>query len=342
MAAALLKSRRAVRLLRNPARYIVIFSIIFQLSLCAACSLAAFSGSVKAEDIWMAPNAQSLLQERDEDPSTHYYSLLKMKHDWRNALDRVSVFKLTQRVVVFSSNQDLAELFGYLRYHKKKVALEFGVLIPSEGCGRGVEGFFGRDLTDALHKIKRNGGEIDNLIMDEPLWYGYMICKMDMRVMYRQIGQAVSNLWSVFPHASVGEIEPVNGNPKWEAALRKWLYGFSRSVGVSLSVFHADYSWPDTNLIEALDRLKALVKKHDVRFGVIFNVDGGRNKGRVGPFDVKIADCVLTRISGVDTIVIQGWGRKYGKLLPDTVEGTMTNIISMYKSSTRHGIDSCN
>ena len=99
------------------------------------------------------------------------------------------------------------------------MAFEWGPLSVTT-CGSGVEGFENTDPLVTAQKIKRLGGNLQYIAMDEPEYYANIFKKMPVWPPAQIAANAlktVARIRTVFPNVQVGDIEPVPppGAPHW-------------------------------------------------------------------------------------------------------------------------------
>ena len=91
---------------------------------------------------------------------------------WTRTASQTKVVKLG--FVDRARDIDLQQAFSDLKRRHIALALETSILIRSDQCGSTSEAY-GRpgDLKNKLEKIKRNGGDLQYIAMDEPYYYGH-------------------------------------------------------------------------------------------------------------------------------------------------------------------------
>jgi hypothetical protein len=151
-------------------------------------SLAALSSGVlygANAQIWFAPLDDITRQTgifvgaipSSASTTTEFMELFAPGAQWTQAAGHVSVFKMYGEPPFGEmSDSDLQTVFSFLGEHNIELAIEFGPLTPTSGCGTGVEGFNGPGAQTIVNRILTNGGSLKYVAMDEPFYYAEHVC----------------------------------------------------------------------------------------------------------------------------------------------------------------------
>lgn len=300
--------------------------------------------SAQEPEIWFCPRPLVTTPANVAGGAADYFELFESPSPWPTVLKHIRVFKIYLRLVQNGDEQQLAKMFDFLKRNHIALALELGFLTASDACGRGVEGYTGRFAADVARKIKRLGGDIAIVDMDEPLWYGSEFdgpraCHADVASIARDAAQHLAEVRTIFPDMKVGDTEPVLGNakdPQWPDKITEWLRTFEAVYGQKLAFFHADVVW-STAWQGPLKAVSQSVRARGIAFGVIYNSDH-RDQENLEAEDHMLgrARAVETSIPAPEQVVFQSWERYPSKVVPETEAGSMTNAVLRYITQTKH------
>src|SRR6202043_2139937 len=94
-------------------------------------------------------------------------------------------------------------------------------------CGAGLEGYIDPgSVNQVVAKVLRNGGTINLIAMDEPLWFGHFFsgknaCRSSIADLASRVAVIVKIYTAAFPNVIVGDTEPfpaISNQPNWQAA----------------------------------------------------------------------------------------------------------------------------
>ena len=100
--------------------------------------------------------------------------------------------------------------------------------------------------------MKRLGGSLAYVAMDEPLWFGRYAtkkgaCQWEIGKIASVVAGEVAQLRMVFPDVKIGDIEPIGDlAPSWTEDIAEWTNAYRTATGSSLAFLHADIQW-ETN-----------------------------------------------------------------------------------------------
>lgn len=282
-------------------------------------------------DVWLAPLDPLTRPFNGTHGSADYFDLFRNDARWPATAARVKVFKIYPQLILEASDDAISHVLTGLRNRHIALALEFGVLTDTT-CGRGVEGYDGEELVKVAQRIKRLGGTLEYLAMDEPLWYGRhysgaSACRAGISSIAHDVAGNLANLKSVMPRIEVGDIEPVPQVQisEWSAELLEWADAFSNATGARLAFLHADVIWNqpwELFLVEIRKKLHA----RGIPLGVILNGNEGDSAD-----DEWIAHaeqhCRLAGTRAVDQLIFQSWTNNPTRVLPESQPWTMTALV---------------
>ena len=315
------------------------------LSVFVAWLVLAGGQDAPAAEIWLSGVPSGLRQRMFQESESDYFELFKPEAAWSKSAQHVKVFQFNG--VLHQSDDELKAMFADLKRRHITLATEMGLLTGKDGsgqqaCGVGVEGFGASDATRAIaERIKKNGGELRYVAMDEPLFYGRYFkgknaCQWSMSDVARDIAPRAAILREIFPSVEIGDVEPVgaaqNMPPDWVGQIAQWIQVYQQVVGQKLSFFRADVAWTSP-WQQQLAAVKRLAHARGMKFSVIY--DGGGSKQEN---DILWTQEAAQRFHAVesnpslapDQVIFQSWARWPHKMLPETQPGTMTNLVLKY------------
>jgi hypothetical protein len=261
---------------------------------------------------------------------------------WQRAAQDVKVFKMTAGVVLRMPEDVVARIFADLKRRHMALAMEMEILGGQGGCGVGVAGYAARGtFAVAASKVKKLGGDLRYVAMDEPLWFGHRYdgrnaCKAPIRDIAQEVARAVGILKQIFPEIEVGDIEPI-GNPTakgWLADIAEWLRAYRDEVGEPMPFFHADITW-NGPWREQLRDLATTTRSAKIRLGIIYNGDAQEESDEAWTHHAQQhIEEVETGLGLVpDDAILQTWMPRPFHMLPETRAGTMTYLVNRYAAA---------
>jgi hypothetical protein len=308
--------------------------------------LAATAGA--ASEIWLSGVSPGVRQKMFQESNSDYFELFKPDAAWSKTAQHVKVFMINGGLLLRQTDDEVKAVFADLKRRHIALAIEMGLLSGKDSsgqqaCGVGVEGFAAPDNAKVIaERIKRNGGELRYVAMDEPLWFGHHFsgkngCKWSMSDVARDIAPRAAMLREVFPSVEIGDVEPVgaaqNVPPDWVDQIAQWMQVYQQVVGEKLSFFHADVVWTSP-WQQQLGAIKRVAHERGLNFGVIYD-GGGTGKQETDELWTQEA---IQRFHAVesnraaipDHAVFQTWARWPHDMLPEDQPGTMTWLVSQY------------
>ena len=310
------------------------------------CGTLLSCSSALAADIWLA-GADPVLRHTSykDDRPTDYMQLFQDNAPWENAARHVKVFKVYTQFVLGATDEQLAEMFANLK--KQHIALaEETLMLPlgPNGCGMGVEGYLDpHGLQSAIERIKRLGGELRYVAMDEPLWFGHVSnqknsCHSPIDGIARNVAARVAVIEKVFPDVEVGDTEPLaapEAPADWLDMISSWLAAYKQAAGKPLSFFDADLTW-SADWQPQLASLATRLRAAKVAYGVIYDGDPTDKSGEawVQNAENRFVQVESNPATMPDRAILQSWTLEPERMLPETAPGTMTYLVNSY--SRRH------
>jgi hypothetical protein len=303
-----------------------------------------FPGLMIAETtIWFCPQDPVNRPSMGYGGSPQYTQLFSPGAAWGDSLKRVSVFKIYPQWINQGSDEDLRNMFSYLRGHGIALALEYGPLSRSQDCASGItgEGSGGQELGRVAQKIRKEGGDLKYLAMDEPLFFTGLApegrCSWPVEKVASDAANNINAMKAVFPNMQVGDTEPL-GSDKMPvgqqiARYRAGIEAFQRTLGAPLAFFQLDLLWHAKDLAPGLKEAKAMLESERVPLGVIYD---GSSKSNSDDEWLRLTEqhiqLVESTIGPPALAIFQSWHRYPQRLLPDTDPDSFTYLIREYHS----------
>ena len=309
-----------------------------------------------APQIWLGP--QTLPPPLPT--AMDFMDLFKPDAPWKIAAAHVQIFMLPGAFVTHASPEQLNTIVADLKNRGMAIALAVGVMNvphnPSSGCGGlgNVEGYGTVPMATKISRIIKNaGGEIEYLVMDEPLFYGHYYtraqgkgrgCHSSIDEIVQLIEPTLSVYTQEFPNIVIGEVEPtffIDGQAKWRSDLSAWAAAYRTAMRKPLAFMHLDIEWPLANgvpdALEVYNAAQELVGQNLLgQIGVIYN--GSRQDSSDSAW-VKAARDHLLLLEGKyrlrpDHVIFQSWTPNPTHAMPETAPDSLTSLVDFYFSPT--------
>jgi hypothetical protein len=305
---------------------------------------SAALNSVKAASVWLAPRNQPPI------PAPDFMDLFQPDAPWPKAASHVQIFELYPQFINSASDTDLQTVIVGLQHRHIGLAIEYGMVDYTDKtlcdgtnphCGH-IESSGGQVLARALARIKRLGGDLRYITMDEPLWFGHIsrtqgASHASVAALAKNVAKQVATAHQYFPNVQVGEAEPVvsgRASPSnYVDEIIQWARAYKEATGKPLAFFHADVAWqPNGGTPDQLAELSKVMRKNGIKFGIIYN---GNATDQTGVEWTTNAERHFVAVETdplmiPDDAIIQSWVTQPLYALPETQPGTMTYLVNRY------------
>jgi hypothetical protein len=272
--------------------------------------------------------------------------------EWPKSAAEIKTIQLPAFLAGRLDDAALRQMFAFLQARGIKFSLEAPMLTPGAGgCGRGVEGYAeAGDIQALAVRIKTLGGRLDDITMDEPLYFGHAahsfwrpsagVCRADVASVAADAAQVIAAVRTVFPQVIVGDVEPVGAGKGVEPPdLRLWFAAFQHATGSRLAFLHFDVVWDGQAPALWGPPLVAawrVAGGAGIRAGIIYNgnpsdltnvswtADAARH------YRAAEQEAGLALDGSSYDAVFETWMAHPDLLVPETLPGTMTNLILGY------------
>ncbi|WP_133999823.1 hypothetical protein [Dinghuibacter silviterrae] len=279
---------------------------------------------------------------------------------WKKAAEHTRVFKLYGSFVNPARQGQIDTIVADLKRRGIAIGLETGTIDvnfknpvpPCGGLGL-VEGYgTPAQAANICAKIKKAGGRIDFLCMDEPLYYGHYFtkragksqpgCQSPVDTILRLMIPTLNVYRQAFPDIVVGEVEPteIAAFPGWQQVLSDWTAGFRALNGRPLAFMQLDIPWANrAPSVEPADAVayfhfcETLRERHLLdKIGIIYD---GTPLDTTDAAWMQDARNHLVELSDryqlhPDMAIFQSWMPHPTHAMPDSDPNTLSSIVEFY------------
>jgi hypothetical protein len=315
--------------------------------------------SVSATEIWLAPQAS--VPPSPLNRAADFLDMFDPDAPWQQAAAHVEVFKFYASYLGAAPQDHVDKIVADLNRRRIAIALEAGVINigpkstnpPCGGFGL-VEGYGIPPVAmDISKKVKKAGGEIKYLTMDEPLWYGHYYkgrpggqpgCRSPIDEVIKLIEPTLNVYIEQFSNIVVGEAEPTDlaEQPNWQADLSTWSTRFHEATGRPLGFLQFDVLWDRPNedkVVTAFFRYAETLKRQGYlgKTGIIYN---GSPRQKTDESWIRSAQDNILSIEVKDALrpdqaIIQSWLPNPTHTMPDSSSSALTSLVNFYVNRTR-------
>lgn len=266
--------------------------------------------------------------------------------EWATVARHIDVMLIALHGLRVPTDAELTSIITTLRRLNIKLALNAHMVEHDPGCGGG-EGYApnATQVAAKLQRIKRLGGTVDYISMDEPLIRGHRLrdlgggrvgCHYAIADVARRVRRNVEAIRAVFPDIRIGSTEAINtrftgAGPGWGDAIREWAEAFHAETGKPLAftmvaVEPREPGWEPSlrNWIRHAERLR-------IPTGVIYVGAGGMSDQAWTANAIQFFT-TMERTAGIhpQVVGIMSWNQWPQFNLPETRPGTLTNVVLEY------------
>ncbi|MBS0558640.1 MAG: carboxypeptidase regulatory-like domain-containing protein [Proteobacteria bacterium] len=310
--------------------------------LCGAMLGGAAAAKAAPAEIWLTGTYRPFEENGPPGKMTDFMELFRPDAPWQTAAKHTKVFSTSTDVLIGAPEDQLRAMFAGLKARGIAFAAEAAILPDTRNCGWGVKGAEGYTKPGVMkamaERIKRLGGTLDYIAMDEPLWFGHHdsrpgMCRTPIEEMARDVAAQVAAMRQVFPAMRVGDIEPI-GNPEpkdWLAQIAQWSDAYRRATGEKLAFIRADVNWSGP-WRPALAGFVRQLRQEGIGYGIIYNGGAGSRTAQqwARQAEEEFAGLETDPAMVPDHAMFQSWTPWPKRNLPETESGTLTNLIVRY------------
>lgn len=280
--------------------------------------------------IWFAPN--------------HYEFLQKYKNVELLTKYKVNVFQFYGGYILRESDQNLNKIFKYLKRNNIAVSIELPMITWSKDYGYHTEGFAAEGyVASVIKKIKRNGGEVNYISMDEPLfaWYkkhNKKLSSRDIESLAIQINKNTRFIYNEYPNILIGDVEPINqlGYDKIKK-LSEFYDAYQSKTKHKLHFIHLDISWGERWADDVI-QFTELARLLSLRSGVILNSQNTKGPDNVWITNAQenISNFKKHIRSPLNDSIFQSWSKYPYKIIPGHNKEGHLSLIKELSDNSQH------
>src|ERR1700676_4606979 len=314
------------------------------------------AGPARATEVWMsagphinhpAPGWEGLRTDAGD--------MWKPDAPWSTVASHVKVMTFVPPNLERVTDSDWKLALDDLKRRHIALAIGTGLIVRSDRCRSNTEAYVEPGALERMfEKVRRNGGAVKYLGMDEPYFYGHRYsgptaCHESAEAIAKAVAESVRLVRKYFPNAQIGESEVVDQSRPWVDELAAWADTYQKVTGEKLAFMDADLNWQKASMQNLVPLSKA-VRARGIPLGIIYNADE-RTSGHwfdannVSNSDigwVRNAVSHYTQIeSGLgvhpDHAVFATWVHFPTRMMPETQPGTFTNLVFQYNQREKGG-----
>ncbi len=256
---------------------------------------------------------------------------------WSQAASSIQVFKLYGGWAASDASLiDLKQSIQSIRQRGLALAVELGPLKASSDCGLYVEGFAGEQGIETLERIKRSGGDVQFIALDEPYYWAHFFdgdqaCQWSGEKIARDVDAFIQLARGIFPAVIVGDIEPVTG-PADASAYIQWLQLFRQINGYDLAFLHLDMDWADTGWPQKARTIEDYGRLHSIPVGIIYigNFQDATDEAWISIAGERVKRYELESGGNPAQVIFQSWNDRPDRVLPESDPFTFTGFLRTY------------
>jgi hypothetical protein len=337
--------------LRNKSRFIYLclaLSALMVATVTFAQTVTPAGGA--ATDIWLGGEDPVVQKDKHKNQPADYMDMFNPGAPWSVAASGLTAFKISTQLALRGTDEQVRAVIDGLKSRHIALAIELGVLTGSSRCGKGTEGYASPATVDAVVKrIKRLGGQLDYVAMDEPITWGhektgtnaqgFSYCHDDVVDLVDQVAPKIAMLQRAFPNVQIGEIDAINGRyPHLSNDIIEFIDTLHKKTGLRPAFVHADIAW-DSQWQPMLEDLTRRLRARGVRVGVVFDGDLDAVSDRAWVAQALERERLITGNPSTrpDDLVFQTWSPRPTHMLPETDPGAWTYAVRDAVAAKRHG-----
>ncbi|MFZ0626531.1 MAG: hypothetical protein WAN34_08545 [Acidimicrobiia bacterium] len=290
--------------------------------------------------VWLQP-----LPERSDpslpfaDGSEDFYDLFASDSPWTDAAAHTQVFGIYSTYVRhYANDQELLNVIDGVKERGMALAMEVGPLpAPTDDTCVGAESYGGADEIELIRRIKRLGGTLDIIALDEPYAFGHKAngptdCQRPTEQVAAEVADFVTLVRQEMPNVVVGDIEPMWARPEIGVDdMSTWFDAYREVSGEDFAFIHLDAEWARPDWPQVFLAVEGSARQRGISVGVIYN---GGDAGSDQEWTDLTAERMYTyeQVWGgrPDQVVFQSWNDHPHRVLPETDPSTLTSLIDRY------------
>lgn len=320
----------------------------FPIVLAVLLLATAFGGQpARAADppmqIWFSPLAGDLKPGGGgiEYVEHDFPAMLRPNAPWQTAASRISVMQLPGNLVW--SYPDIPSVVGFLRAHPWKVALVVSVMFDGGRCPKRLEGFsrdsdFNHEAVTIAQRWKQDGGSLDYITMDSPLWFGHYqekTCIMPTAEVAQRTAATLRGMLAYFPNAKIVDADGPGWirDEEWLPETAAFFADIRADLGHPINGIALDLHWrdlrPGYTWQTTARRSAAYFHRLGMSVGLLANADGGpgvTDQSWMAANRQHLSEAAQARL-GLDFVMLSEWQRDIRHNLPENDPNAYASLI---------------
>jgi hypothetical protein len=269
--------------------------------------------------------------------SPDFMNLFQIGVPWSGPLSKINVVKLYTQAFEFASDADLTHIFTYLNQNNIALAIEYPPISSNNAScfGEGVMG--ATNATIIANRIKRLGGTLSYVAMDEPLDFYFNAMSTNMpncpfssiQGLAQNVAKTYFAFKDIFPNVQMGDIECYFQDVVDVTQYATWFAAFKAATGVPLAFFHDD-AMIETNIWQQrTPTVRQALLAASIPYGLIRNGYGTETTDiqwmAIAESRVQIYNSL--GLPAPDQNVFQTWAPHPTYVLPQTSPTSLTFLV---------------
>jgi hypothetical protein len=276
---------------------------------------------------------------------------------WSDAARRIRIVKFSTQFLEAVPDETLSRIVRGLASKHIAIGLESlaqNWFHETPECGHGVEGYADPGSANKIvAKLKRVGGSLTYIAMDEPLWFGHYYsgknaCHSTIADVAERVSVIIKIYTAAFPDVVVGDTEPfpaVSSQPGWAADYASWTKAFKAATGIRLSFLHMDFNWGDPRLnaptasaapnpdaiANLAKQVVAVARANGQQVGMIYNGNDTATTDQLWMDQARThVRYIAASKAHPDQALFETWAKHPTRALPETDPNALANLVGYY------------
>jgi hypothetical protein len=319
-------------------------------ALCVAVSLMSAALPGRATELWMSVLEPQWRQVRGW-PANDFQDIFAQNASWKVTATLVTVMNFSLRFILTSPDNQLQAALAGLKSRQIQLAIQAQPLTATKACGLGTESFGPpNEMAEAASRLKHFGADLRYVLMDEPLYFGHQFpgspgkipCHFAIYQLADQAARKMTPILKAYPNVLIDDVEPFGGGAlrgeQWAETILDWHRQFKLKSGVQIRFFDADIIWQSPGSVDQFLRALPLLKRTGLSTGVIYHGSASATSNQEWCLQAfgEIQAFEVARGANPDRVSVESWNDFPRRLLPETEDGTLTNLILKYVENRRN------
>jgi hypothetical protein len=295
--------------------------------------------SVRAQQLWFSPGDDLEVNGVVSHPD--YPALFRSDASWKIGSADINVLQSRPPYLARTPQDVLQSMLSFLREHNIDLAVPIP-LLPSDTCGRGVEGILPpRQIAAYVREMKDRSVDLKYVVMDEPLFFGHdyskeNACHLTVPAVAEGVAQSVRVIRGYYPQVKFILVEPEQSLPGGPEELSQFLDAYSQSLHELPISVRFDVQW-HRNWQSEIPPFISVIKQHGIGFSVIFNATRAPKDDAAWIASAKQNTVAWENDirERPDHVMIQTWNPNPVRILPETDPTTMSGFLKWYIDQKR-------